>query len=164
MSKLFFSVAEPPLFTLQQNGHNQNTTLVCSATGGYPPITNISLLKNGQTIASTVGKSTVQVNTADVSPNLNHYGLYICLVDLSGIVLQQSVVLKERGIDIVTVKTLCVLCFKVFFLKFLFLDELQIQLSMNNGPCTMWSVSGVCVNCKKSVCLQVGQLTPMSAH
>ena len=161
MSKLFFSVAEPPLFTLQQNGHNQNTTLVCSATGGYPPITNISLIKNGQTIASTVGKSTVQVNTADVSPNLNHYGLYICLVDLSGIVLQQSVVLKERGIDIQYRR--CVYYASKCFFNLLFQDELQIQLSVNNGPCTMWSVSGVCVNCKKTV-LQVGQLTHMSAQ
>ena len=97
MSIHFFSIAEHPLFTLQQNGQNQNTTLVCSATGGYPPITNISLLKNGQTIASIVGESRLQVNTADISHNINRYGMYICSVDLSGIPLQQSVVLKERG-------------------------------------------------------------------
>ena len=95
--KLLFSLAECPLFTLQQNGQNQNTTLVCSATGGYPPITNISLLKNGQTIASTVGESRLQVNTTDISHNINRYGMYLCLVNLSGIPLQQSVLLKERG-------------------------------------------------------------------
>ena len=71
--------------------------LVCSATGGYPPITNISLLKNGDVIASAASDSTLQVNTADLPPNINRYGLYVCLVDLSGIQLQQSVVLSERG-------------------------------------------------------------------
>ena len=71
--------------------------LVCSATGGYPPITNISLLKNGDVIASAASDSTLQVNTADLPPNINRYGLYVCLVNLSGIPLQQSVVLDKRG-------------------------------------------------------------------
>ena len=97
MSILFFPLTERPLFILQQNGQNQNITLVCSVTGGYPPITNISLLKSGRTIASTVGESRLQVNTADISHNINRYGLYICLVNLSGTSLQQSVILKERG-------------------------------------------------------------------
>ena len=71
--------------------------LVCSATGGYPPITNISLLKNSDVIASTASESTLQVNVADIPPNISRYGLYICLVDLSGVPLQQSVVLDKRG-------------------------------------------------------------------
>ena len=93
------SVAEHPSITLQLNGtnENENTILVCSATGGYPPITNISLLKNGEVIASAASESTLQVNTADLPPNISHYGLYVCLVDLSGISLQQSVVLDRRG-------------------------------------------------------------------
>ena len=76
-----YPVAEHSSFTLQLNGTNENTMLVCSATGGYPPITNISLLKNGDVIASAASVSTLQVNTADLSPNINHYGLYVCLVD-----------------------------------------------------------------------------------
>ena len=87
-------------FTLQLKGTNENTMLVCSATGGYPPITNISLLKNGDVIASAASDSTLQVNTADLPTNINHYGLYVCLVDLSGIPLQQSVVLERRGKNI----------------------------------------------------------------
>ena len=71
--------------------------LVCSATGGYPPITNISLVKNGDMMASAASESTLQVNTADMPPNISHYGLYVCLVDLSGILLQQSVVLDKRS-------------------------------------------------------------------
>ena len=85
------------MFTLQLNGTDQNAMLVCSATGGYPPITNISLLKNGDVIASSASESTLQVNTADISPNINHYGQYVCLVDLSRIPLQQSVVVDKRG-------------------------------------------------------------------
>ena len=76
--------------------------LVCSATGGYSPVTNISLLKSGDVIASTAIESTLQVNTADLPPNINRYGLYVCCVNLSGIPLQQSVVLNERGIYNVT--------------------------------------------------------------
>ena len=92
-----YPVAEHSSFTLQLNGTNENTMLVCSATGGYPPITKISLLKNGGVIASAASESTLQVNIADLPPNINRYGLYVCLVDLSGIPLQQSVVLDKRG-------------------------------------------------------------------
>ena len=97
-NQLLLFVAENPSFTLQLHGANQNTSVVCSATGGYPPITNISLLKNGNVVASTASESRLQVNTADVASN--HFGLYICLVNLSGVAIQQSVVLKERGIPI----------------------------------------------------------------
>ena len=88
------------MFTLQLNGTDQNAMLVCSATGGYPPITNISLLKNGAVIASTASESTLQVNTS------HHYGLYTCCVNLSGLTLQQGVVWKERGsvVDLVVPK------------------------------------------------------------
>ena len=85
------------MFTLQLNGTDQNAMVVCSATGGYPPIKNISLLKNGDVIASTASESTLQVNTADIPPSINRFGLYVCLVDLSGIPLQQSVVLDKKG-------------------------------------------------------------------
>ena len=85
------------MFTLQLNGTDQNAMLVCSASGGYPPITNISLLKNGDVIASTANESTLQVDTADIPPSISRYGLYVCLVDLSDVPLQQSVMLKKRG-------------------------------------------------------------------
>lgn len=85
------------MFALTLNGSNGNAVLVCSATGGYPPITNISLLKNGDVIASAAIESTLQVNTAHIPANISHYGLYICLVNLSGILLQQIVELNKRG-------------------------------------------------------------------
>jgi len=83
------------MFVLQLHGANENTTVVCSATGGYPPITNISLLKSGNVIVSTTSESWLQVYTADLPSN--HFGLYVCLVSLSGVAIQRSVVLKERG-------------------------------------------------------------------
>ena len=86
-----FPVADHPSFTLTLNGTNENATLVCSATGGYPPITNISLLKNGDVIASAASESTLQVNTADLPPNISHYGLYVCLVDFLGFPLYSKV-------------------------------------------------------------------------
>jgi len=80
---------------MQLHGVNQNTTVVCSATGGYPPITNISLLKNDNVITTTASEPRLQVNAADIASN--HFGLYVCLVNLSGVAIQRSVVLKERG-------------------------------------------------------------------
>ena len=65
-----FPVAEHSSITLQLNGTNENAMLVCSATGGYPPIPNISLLKNGDVIASGASESTLQVNVADLPPTL----------------------------------------------------------------------------------------------
>ena len=123
--------------------------LVCSATGGYPPITNISLLKNGDVIASAASDAILQVNTADLPPNIYRYGLYVCLVDLSGLPLQQSVVLKKRGNQCSTcihlflglfvfLITLCVLCYHCALNTS---GRLQIQLDMNSGSCTMWTVS-----------------------
>ena len=131
------------MFTLQLNGTNENAALVCSVTGGYPPITNISLLKNGDVIASTARESTLQVNTADLPPSISCYGLYICLVDLSGVPLQQSVMLNKKGsynvigfadLKILVMTLLSSLCIS---------DRLQIQLDMNSGSCTMWTVSGM---------------------
>ena len=69
----FYSVAEYPLFTLTLNGTNENAVLVCSATRGYPPITNIAFLKNGDVIASAASVFTLQVNTADLPPNISRY-------------------------------------------------------------------------------------------
>ena len=62
-----YPVAEQSSFILQLKGTNENTMLVCSATGGHPPITNISLLKNGDMMASATSESTLQVNIADLS-------------------------------------------------------------------------------------------------
>ena len=46
--------------------------------------------------ASAASEITLQVNTADLPPNISRYGLYICFVNLSGILLQQSVKLDKR--------------------------------------------------------------------
>ena len=85
------------MLTLQLNGTDQNAMVVCSATGGYPPITNISLLKDGHVIASSASESTLRVNAADIPPNISRYGLYVCRVDLSGVPLQKCVMLKKKG-------------------------------------------------------------------
>ena len=110
------------MFTLQLNGTDQNAILVCSATGGYPPITNISLLKNGDVIASSASESTLQVNTADLptNTNINHYGLYVCLVDLSGVPLQKSVMLKKRGSASIQYFFLLFVCFFSHFVCVIF--------------------------------------------
>ena len=75
--------------------------LVCSATGEYPPITNISLLKNGDMITSAILVNLHWKLTQQTFPHFNHYGLYVCLMNFSGFPLQQSVVLERRGKNII---------------------------------------------------------------
>ena len=95
-----FPVAEHSLFTLQLNGTNENAMLVCSATGEYPPITNISLLKNGDVITSAILVNLHCKSTQQTFPDFNRYRLYVCLIDFSGFPLQQSVVLERRSKNI----------------------------------------------------------------
>ena len=82
------------MFTVQLQGVNQNTTVVCSATGGYPPITNISLLKTGNIITTTTSEPRIHVNVADIASN--HFGLYTCLVNLSGVEIQECATERKR--------------------------------------------------------------------
>jgi len=72
-----------------------NVSLICSATGGYPPITNISLLKNSNVIAYTTTESGLKISTADVASY--RFGLYICLVNNSVMNFQESTILREKG-------------------------------------------------------------------
>ena len=68
--------------------------MVCSANVGYPPITNISIVKNDRVLASTTGAA-VKISTSTTTST--PFGKYICLINSSGITFEETVVIKEEG-------------------------------------------------------------------
>ena len=81
---------------MEATSRNDGTVLTCRASIHFPPFSMLSLIKNGQTMAtSTAGQ--LQIDTKTVSTN--QFGLYICQLNASGAIFQRSKTLKERGID-----------------------------------------------------------------
>ena len=80
----------------QATSRDEGTSLTCRASIQFPPFSMLSLIKNGQTVAtSTSGQ--LQIDTKSV--NTNPFGLYICQLNASGAMFQRSNTVKERGID-----------------------------------------------------------------
>ena len=97
MSSLFFST-EPASVFIQASkstlSDSENTTLSCTADGGFPPASNISWVKNGRIIFRTSSNQlTINVTANDVNP----FGQYVCMVNTSVTTLQYDLLLKERG-------------------------------------------------------------------
>ena len=70
----------------------ETATLTCSATGGYPPVSKISVKKDGMVLATSEG----EVLTVS-SSYTNAYGKYICCVNNSVVTVHEDVLVKERG-------------------------------------------------------------------
>ena len=73
----------------------EEATLQCTAVGGYPPIHNISLVKNGMLILSRVS-SEVTYTTAGGLPK-DVYGLYMCLVNNTAGTSSRTILLQHKG-------------------------------------------------------------------
>ena len=82
----------------------ETATITCSASIKYPPLTTISLVKDGVQLAMT-SEEVLHFNTKDV--NVNLFGGYRCIMDASGVVLQREILLKEKGI---TCTSMCAKC------------------------------------------------------
>ena len=78
---------------------DDGTNLTCRATIHFPPLSMLSLIKNGQTVA-TSSSGLLQIDMRRI--NTNVFGLYICQLNASGVIFQRSSTLKERGIDSLT--------------------------------------------------------------
>ena len=68
-----------------------NAELVCSVSGGYPLYYNITLMKNGLSIANTIGSSQLVYNTEEDQTG-SKYGDYKCVVDNTVIVVTTDTV------------------------------------------------------------------------
>ena len=64
---------------------------MCSVSGGYPLYYNITLMKNGLSIANTIGLSQLVYNTEEDQTG-SKYGDYKCVVDNTAIVVTTATV------------------------------------------------------------------------
>ena len=82
---------------------DDGATLTCRASIGFPPFSMLSLIKNGQTVATSTS-GLLQMDSKSVVKR-NPFGLYICQLNASGVTFQKSSVLKEQGAVITIVYT-----------------------------------------------------------
>ena len=73
-----------------------NAELVCSVSDSYPLYYNITLVKNGLSIANTIVSSQLVYNTEEDQTG-SKYGVYKCVVNNTVIEIESSVHLMERG-------------------------------------------------------------------
>ena len=73
---------------------SDGATLTCSASIEFPPLSMLSFIKNGVTVATTTS-GLLQLNTKTIYRN--PFGLHICQLNASGVTFQKSVFLKEQG-------------------------------------------------------------------
>ena len=75
----------------------EGATLTCRASIEFPAFSMLSLIKNRQTVATSLsGILHMHINTVSVSDN--PFGLYICRLNASGFIFEESTFLKEQGL------------------------------------------------------------------
>ena len=73
---------------------DNGATVTCRASIGFPPFSTISFIKNGETVVnSTSGQ--LRIDTKSV--NANPFGLYICQLNASGLIFNETIILKNQG-------------------------------------------------------------------
>ena len=73
---------------------DDGATITCRASIEFPPFSMLSLIKNGQTVSSTINGS-LQIDTRSV--DANQFGQYSCQLNASGVIFTKSYTLKEQG-------------------------------------------------------------------
>ncbi len=74
---------------------DEGATLTCQASIEFPPFSVLSLIKNQRTVA-TSSHGMLWINTKSV--NANPFGLYICQLNASGEIFEESTFLNEQGL------------------------------------------------------------------
>ena len=74
---------------------NEGATLTCRGRIQFPAFTMLSLIKNRQ-VAATSLNGIVQINTKSVSAI--PFGLYVCQLNASGMIFDETSFLKEQGL------------------------------------------------------------------
>ena len=89
---------------------DEGAAITCQANIDFPPISMLSLIKNGQTVATSLS-GMLQMNTKSVSAN--PFGLYICQLNASGEIFEELTFLKEQGLQLVccgTINSFIIIC------------------------------------------------------
>ena len=91
--------AESPEIQLTSNvlvfDSKEEATLRCKVAGGYPPIHNMSLVKNGQVIVNRVS-SEINYTTSGGLPQ-KVYGSYSCIVNNTAGISSRAILLQHKG-------------------------------------------------------------------
>lgn len=108
--------------------NESNATITCSSLGGYPLYYNLSIVKNGVSVANSIGSPEIMYTTQD-DVTVKKYGSYWCVVNNLYDSNYTTVLLRETG------KCAC-------FVVIPLLDFLaSLKLSLDVSSCNMWSVS-----------------------
>ena len=73
---------------------DDRVTITCRASIQFPPFSMLSLIKNRQTLSSSIDGS-LQIDASSVEKN--PFGLYTCQLNASGAIFQKLYILKEQG-------------------------------------------------------------------
>ena len=73
---------------------NENTTLNCTADGGYPPTSSISFIKNGRVISTS---NTDQLVITVAANDTHAFGQYKCVVNNSVTTMETFFLMKQKG-------------------------------------------------------------------
>jgi len=77
-------------------GSSLSQVLLCNATGGYPPVSSISWVRNGRIIIENTTGDTVVFTTGAEGAG-NPFGLFLCRVNKSVAPTEEAVLIRERG-------------------------------------------------------------------
>ena len=73
----------------------EEATMECTAAGGYPPIHNISIMKNGQVIVNQVSHEITYTTGSGLPRNV--YGYYTCIVNNTAGASSRHILLQNKG-------------------------------------------------------------------
>ena len=74
---------------------SEQATLQCKAVGGYPPVQNITLMKNDQVILNRTSDK-ITYTTSEGLPR-NMYGLYDCIASNAAGTVSETILLQNKG-------------------------------------------------------------------
>ena len=74
---------------------NGEATLQCTAVGGYPPVHDITLVKNGQVILNKASDEVTYTTSGGLPRNV--YGLYDCIASNIAGTVSETVLLQHKG-------------------------------------------------------------------
>ena len=111
---------------------NLDTSLTCSAVGGYPPVKTITLYKINVLLTRT-SSSGLRYNTQNrITPS--QYGKYRCLIDIKITVIENEILLQEEGIGI----KIIYLLLRSF--KMTFCLTARMTVIFQTEDCSIWAV------------------------
>ena len=109
-----------------------NTSVTCTAVGGYPPVDSITLYKNNALIMRN-SSSGVHYNTQNRTTS-SQYGRYRCLIDTKVTVIEKELLLQEEGNRNYYSRTM-------WYVVLFYCLTATLIIVFRAEDCSMWTVS-----------------------